>query len=45
MEIDEVMKFLGKDVWTYLFGKQISKLQTNRKGKEINQSNNLRKKF
>lgn len=35
MEIDEVMKFLGRDVWTYLFGKQISKLQTNRKGKDI----------
>lgn len=34
MEIDEVMKFLGRDVWIYLFGKQISKLQTNRKGKK-----------
>ncbi len=33
MEIDEVMKFLGRDVWSYCFCKQISKLQTNRKGK------------
>ncbi len=32
MEIDEIMKFLGKDVWIFVFGKQISKLQTNRKG-------------
>jgi len=32
MEVDEVMKFLGREVWVYLFGKQISKLQTNRKG-------------
>ena len=32
MEIDEVMKFLGRDVWNYLFAKQITKLQTNRKG-------------
>lgn len=35
MEIDEIMKFLGRDVWNYLFGKQISKLQTNRKGDKI----------
>jgi hypothetical protein len=33
MEIDDVMKFLGRDVWNYVFGKNISKLQTNRKGK------------
>lgn len=32
MEIDEIMKFLGRDVWIFLFGKQIAKLQTNRKG-------------
>ena len=32
MDIDEIMKFLGRDVWYYLFGKSISKLQTNRKG-------------
>ena len=32
MEVDEIMKFLGRDVWLFLFGKQISKLQTNRKG-------------
>ena len=27
-----IMKFLGRDVWLFLFGRQISKLQTNRKG-------------
>ncbi len=32
MEVDEIMKFLGRDVWLFLFGKQITKLQTNRKG-------------
>ncbi len=32
MELEDIMKFLGRDVWLYLFGKQISKLQTNRKG-------------
>ena len=32
MEVDDVMKFLGRDVWLFLFGKQIAKLQTNRKG-------------
>ena len=32
MEADEIMKFLGRDVWIFVFGRQISKLQTNRKG-------------
>lgn len=32
MEVDEIMKFLGRDVWLFVFGKQIIKLQTNRKG-------------
>lgn len=32
MEVNEIMKFLGRDVWIFLFGKQISKLQTNSKG-------------
>jgi len=32
MEVDEIMKFLGRDVWLFLFSKQITKLQTNRKG-------------
>ena len=32
MEVDDIMKFLGRDVWLFVFGKQISKLQTNRKG-------------
>jgi hypothetical protein len=32
MEVDEIMKFLGRDVWLFLFGRQIVKLQTNRKG-------------
>jgi hypothetical protein len=34
MEVDEIMKFLGRDVWNFLFGKPIGKLQTNRKGIE-----------
>jgi len=32
LELDDIMKFLGRDVWLFLFGRQISKLQTNRKG-------------
>jgi hypothetical protein len=32
MDFDEIMKFLGRDVWLFIFGKQIAKLQTNRKG-------------
>ncbi len=32
MDVDEVMKFLGREVWMFLFNKQITKLQTNRKG-------------
>jgi hypothetical protein len=32
MEVDDIMKFLGRDVWLFVFGRQISKLQTNRKG-------------
>lgn len=32
MDVDDIMKFLGRDVWSYLFNKQIAKLQTNRKG-------------
>lgn len=32
MDADEIMKFLGRDVWKFVFGSQISKLQTNRKG-------------
>lgn len=32
MEVDDIMKFLGREAWLFLFGRQISKLQTNRKG-------------
>ena len=32
MEVDEILKFLGRDVWLFIFNKQITKLQTNRKG-------------
>ncbi len=28
--IDEIIIFLGKDVWTFIFGRKKSKLQTNR---------------
>ena len=31
-DIDEIIIFLGKDVWSFIFGRKISKLQTNRKG-------------
>jgi len=31
-DIDEIIIFLGKDVWNFIFGRKISKLQTNRKG-------------
>jgi len=33
--LDETIIFLAKDVWTFIFGKKISKLQTNRKGTYI----------
>lgn len=32
MNEGDVMKFLGRDVWTFIFGKQISKLRTDNKG-------------
>ena len=32
MEVDEILKFLGRDVWLFIFTRQITKLQTNRKG-------------
>ena len=32
MEVDEILKFLGRDVWLFTFTRQITKLQTNRKG-------------
>jgi hypothetical protein len=35
MNVGDVMKFLGRDIWNFVFGKQISKLQTNNKGNSI----------
>lgn len=37
MELNDILKFLGRDVWNFVFGKYIGKLQTNRKGKHFNE--------
>ncbi|KAF5825736.1 transport protein particle component, partial [Dunaliella salina] len=38
----EVIKYLCKDFWTYVFGKQIDNLRTNHRGVYVLQDNNFR---